>query len=374
LREKSDEGLQAHLIWLKKKQLNLRFQQATGERTNSAEIRSTRREVARLKTIQSQRGQPPNGKSGNHDVNPRLAYSAYDDGKRSTDMGPGGRAEATRRVEREIRAPAVFPVGRAEELRSLVEARSRLRSALPEERLDAVRGMVGVLRAIEGKPVEDRNLANALRRLPTELHRALLDSDARISWAAARVLFSANDSLAIDGGLSEELKAFLVSRAQEYLVHNRIGLITTIVGRRLAAGANGQVRVEVEVEVADRLSISAADVVPRTAFPDWAYGDLTLEVHISVSDADWELLEDHDLPSRGLARKLVIGATREEDLGLMHVDPVLNSHLLPRRTIRLRGMPEFEIAASKAIPATGYSIPPTSRNADGPHSSPATLK
>ena len=41
------------LLKLKKEQLNLRFQQASGQLENSARIREIRRTIARLKTAQS---------------------------------------------------------------------------------------------------------------------------------------------------------------------------------------------------------------------------------------------------------------------------------------------------------------------------------
>jgi large subunit ribosomal protein L29 len=43
------------LIELKREQLNLRFQRATGQQENTAQIRKVRRDVARVKTIQAER-------------------------------------------------------------------------------------------------------------------------------------------------------------------------------------------------------------------------------------------------------------------------------------------------------------------------------
>lgn len=42
------------LLKLKKEQFNLRFQRATGQVENTARIRQIRRDIARLKTVQSQ--------------------------------------------------------------------------------------------------------------------------------------------------------------------------------------------------------------------------------------------------------------------------------------------------------------------------------
>jgi large subunit ribosomal protein L29 len=40
---------------LKKEQFNLRFQRATGQLENTSRVREVRRDVARIKTVQSQR-------------------------------------------------------------------------------------------------------------------------------------------------------------------------------------------------------------------------------------------------------------------------------------------------------------------------------
>jgi len=42
------------VLKLKKEQFNLRFQRATGQIENTARIRQIRRDIARLKTVQSQ--------------------------------------------------------------------------------------------------------------------------------------------------------------------------------------------------------------------------------------------------------------------------------------------------------------------------------
>ena len=48
------DQLADNLISLKKEQFNLRFQRATGQVENTARIRQIRRDIARLKTVQSQ--------------------------------------------------------------------------------------------------------------------------------------------------------------------------------------------------------------------------------------------------------------------------------------------------------------------------------
>jgi len=55
LRDLSDEELRAKLRELQEELFNLRFQLATGQIENVGRIRTVRRDIARLKTIQRQR-------------------------------------------------------------------------------------------------------------------------------------------------------------------------------------------------------------------------------------------------------------------------------------------------------------------------------
>ncbi len=55
IRVKTPDEVDAMLIELKREQLNLRFQRATGQQENTAQIRKVRRDVARVKTIQAER-------------------------------------------------------------------------------------------------------------------------------------------------------------------------------------------------------------------------------------------------------------------------------------------------------------------------------
>ena len=57
VRAKTDDELNARVIELKKEQFNLRFQRASGQLENTAEVRRVRREIARIKTILGQRAQ-----------------------------------------------------------------------------------------------------------------------------------------------------------------------------------------------------------------------------------------------------------------------------------------------------------------------------
>lgn len=51
LRKKNRDELNAELISLKRAQFSLRVQAATQQLTNNSEIKKTRREIARVKTI-----------------------------------------------------------------------------------------------------------------------------------------------------------------------------------------------------------------------------------------------------------------------------------------------------------------------------------
>lgn len=55
IRVRTPDEVEAMLIELKREQLNLRFQRATGQQENTAQIRKVRRDVARVKTIQAER-------------------------------------------------------------------------------------------------------------------------------------------------------------------------------------------------------------------------------------------------------------------------------------------------------------------------------
>lgn len=55
LREKSEDDLGKELIELRREQFNLRLQQATGQLGNTARVREVRREIARVKTIMTEK-------------------------------------------------------------------------------------------------------------------------------------------------------------------------------------------------------------------------------------------------------------------------------------------------------------------------------
>jgi large subunit ribosomal protein L29 len=55
LRPQTDKELEDRVLNLRKKQFNLRFQRANGQLQNTAELRSARREIARVLTVVAQR-------------------------------------------------------------------------------------------------------------------------------------------------------------------------------------------------------------------------------------------------------------------------------------------------------------------------------
>ncbi len=54
-RAMSPDQLDEQVARLKKEQFNLRFQRATGQLENTSRVRSVRRDIARIKTVQTQR-------------------------------------------------------------------------------------------------------------------------------------------------------------------------------------------------------------------------------------------------------------------------------------------------------------------------------
>ena len=55
VRVKTPDELNDMLLDLKREQLNLRFQRATGQQENTSQVKKTRRDVARVKTILAER-------------------------------------------------------------------------------------------------------------------------------------------------------------------------------------------------------------------------------------------------------------------------------------------------------------------------------
>ncbi len=55
VRDLTPDQLDDELLQLKKKQFNLRFQAASGQLENTAEVQKIRRDIARIKTVQRNR-------------------------------------------------------------------------------------------------------------------------------------------------------------------------------------------------------------------------------------------------------------------------------------------------------------------------------
>ena len=55
IREKSNNELEKTVVTLKEELFNLRFQQATGQLENSAKMRTIKKDIARIKTVLTER-------------------------------------------------------------------------------------------------------------------------------------------------------------------------------------------------------------------------------------------------------------------------------------------------------------------------------
>jgi len=55
VRAKSDDELKDQLMDLRKEAFNLRFQQASGQLENTTRVRQVRRDIARIKTVLTER-------------------------------------------------------------------------------------------------------------------------------------------------------------------------------------------------------------------------------------------------------------------------------------------------------------------------------
>jgi len=65
LRDKSTDQLKDEILKLKKEQFNMRFQKATGQLENTAQVGKVRRDIARMKTIlNEQTAKAASGRAG----------------------------------------------------------------------------------------------------------------------------------------------------------------------------------------------------------------------------------------------------------------------------------------------------------------------
>ena len=75
-RDLSDDELRDRLIELKREQFNLRFQKASGQLEKTGRVREIRRDIARIKTIQTQRRGPEAAPAARTDEAPAPAPAA----------------------------------------------------------------------------------------------------------------------------------------------------------------------------------------------------------------------------------------------------------------------------------------------------------
>jgi large subunit ribosomal protein L29 len=59
VRAKTIDELKDQLLQLKKEQFNLRFQKASGQLENTGRVREVRRDIARIKTILTEKNRAP---------------------------------------------------------------------------------------------------------------------------------------------------------------------------------------------------------------------------------------------------------------------------------------------------------------------------
>ena len=64
LRARSEDELTEEVDTLGKEIFNLRFQRASGQLENTARVRQVRRDIARIKTVQSEKRNGPDGRGG----------------------------------------------------------------------------------------------------------------------------------------------------------------------------------------------------------------------------------------------------------------------------------------------------------------------
>jgi large subunit ribosomal protein L29 len=67
------DQLEDELLKLKKEQFNLRFQRATGQLENTSRVREVRRDIARIKTVATQRRGGVSGPAGRSTAKPKRA-------------------------------------------------------------------------------------------------------------------------------------------------------------------------------------------------------------------------------------------------------------------------------------------------------------
>jgi large subunit ribosomal protein L29 len=64
IRTQTPDQLDEQVSKLKKEQFNLRFQRASGQLENTSRVRQVRRDIARIKTVQSEKRNGQGGRGG----------------------------------------------------------------------------------------------------------------------------------------------------------------------------------------------------------------------------------------------------------------------------------------------------------------------
>ena len=76
IRNQSDDQLKESLVGLRKEAFNLRFQRASGQLENTARVRMIRRDIARIKTVLTQRKLGVAAPAGKEGATPKPAKAA----------------------------------------------------------------------------------------------------------------------------------------------------------------------------------------------------------------------------------------------------------------------------------------------------------
>ena len=63
IREKSNKELEKEVVTLKEELFNLRFQKATGQLENTAKLKNIKKDIARIKTILTERQMAEEGRN-----------------------------------------------------------------------------------------------------------------------------------------------------------------------------------------------------------------------------------------------------------------------------------------------------------------------
>ena len=79
VRDLSDDELSDKLIELKREQFNLRFQAASGQLEKTGRVKAIRRDIARIKTIQTERRKPEQATAPKTEEKPAAAEASSEE-------------------------------------------------------------------------------------------------------------------------------------------------------------------------------------------------------------------------------------------------------------------------------------------------------